>query len=295
MSANYRYEAYQIVIESELEFPELPLSSRTSDVLIRFGAVPEKLDRPTRSGPIYEGKPGIIQLNTLVARILIADGVVTIDRNEGVSDHDLRIVVLRPVMGALFHQLGLFALHGSAVATERGAVVFCGHSGAGKSTLAAAFHQRDYRVLADDQTVIDSDKTRPVVRPTYPSVYLRPDSLEALEREKVESDRVRQTVEKYRVSIGSASGESVPLRQVYFLQPGNVPEVTVCQMDGRTAFRELPHFIYRLQFAEAMGCEEACFRGIAGLFPHVRFGRISRPYKPFQLDEIVRLVERDNA
>lgn len=50
------------------------------------------------------------------------------------------------------------ALHASAVATEKGALVFIGHSGAGKSTTALELSRKGLPLLADDLVIIDLDR-----------------------------------------------------------------------------------------------------------------------------------------
>ena len=51
---------------------------------------------------------------------------------------------------ALLHQRGLFPLHGSAVETQWGPMMFVGAQGAGMSTIDAEFHRKGYRLLSDD-------------------------------------------------------------------------------------------------------------------------------------------------
>jgi hypothetical protein len=62
-----------------------------------------------------------------------------------------------------------FVLHGGALARDDHAVVVLGHTGAGKSTLAAAALEAGWRVLADDQVVLDASGTAVVVHGLHPS------------------------------------------------------------------------------------------------------------------------------
>lgn len=51
-----------------------------------------------------------------------------------------------------------FVLHGAAVARGQQGIVLLGHTGAGKSTAAAAALEAGWRVLADDEIVIDASQ-----------------------------------------------------------------------------------------------------------------------------------------
>ena len=155
MKQEMYYTAYGLQIESQLALPELlPSTVRTTDVAIRYGAVPSSLDNPTGQGIVYQAKPGQLLL-TLdgIANYLVSDGTeITIARAPGSRDDDVRLFLLGSAFGALLHQRSVLPLHGSAVATPHGAAVFVGHSGYGKSTLAAALGL-SRGVRADDARV----------------------------------------------------------------------------------------------------------------------------------------------
>jgi hypothetical protein len=288
-------EAYEIGFDSELPLPELPVSLKPADITVRFGEVPENLPDSRGSGPIFQARPGDLLLDALVGRFMVSDGNrVVIERKGSASDHDLRIVLLRPVMGAIFHQRGLLALHASAVATPQGAVVFCGHSGYGKSTLAGAFKRRGYDVLADDQSVISISDSSIEIRPTYPSLYLLPDSMDALEHRRESGMKIRKNVEKYQVPVADRfCAQRMPLHRLYLLHPSGSEELKLGTVPRREAFRELLGMIYRLQFAGPLGCEADCFSQLSRLVARVGLTRVSRPLAPFQLESMVDLLEKD--
>lgn len=295
MSRSTIREAYEIGFDSDLSLPELPRSLRAAEVTVRFGEVPEELEYRCGEGPIFQARPGELLLDALVGRFLVRRGSeVIIERKDDATDHDLRIVLLRPVMGALFHQRGLFALHGSAVATPKGAVVFCGHSGYGKSTLAGAMHRRGYDVIADDQSVIRFDRSGAKILPTYPSLYLLPDSMNVLDHRQDPEAKIRKNVEKYQVSVsGAYRREAMPLHKVYLLAPGPNHDFGLEPVDRRGAFRAMLELVYRIQFARAMGCEAACFDAIGQLVAQAEVMRARRPLVPFQLERFADLIEGD--
>ena len=75
-----------------------------------------------------------------------------------VSQAEIRMCLLGPIIGFVLHLRGTPCLHASAVAIDGRAVAFLGHSGAGKSTTAAAFIRRGFRALTDDVLALDEKK-----------------------------------------------------------------------------------------------------------------------------------------
>jgi len=77
---------------------------------------------------------------------------------------------------------GFIVLHASAIQIENQLVAVIGQSGQGKSTLAAWFASQGFPLLTDDCLVIrwDEEAGQWLAQPSYHSVRLWPDSVEAL-------------------------------------------------------------------------------------------------------------------
>ena len=142
MSLN-AYWAYGLSIHAELACPELPflaLEAGKPDVTIRLLPSSEDALEPLENG-YYEVQPGIFRLAVQgVAQYRVEEGSrIFIEPLPDVPLEKVRLFLLGSAMGALLYQRGLFPLHGSAVETPWGAMIFVGAQGAGKSTLAAQF------------------------------------------------------------------------------------------------------------------------------------------------------------
>jgi hypothetical protein len=77
----------------------------------------------------------------------------------------------------VFDHLGHTMIHGSAIRTSLGAIMFIGDAGLGKSTLAASFLRAGVDLLSDDcmrLTIGSNDEISCI--PTYRSLRLWPDS-----------------------------------------------------------------------------------------------------------------------
>jgi hypothetical protein len=91
-----------------------------------------------------------------------------------ILDHAIpRVLALRP---------GYLVLHASSIQIEGQVIAILGPSGQGKSTLAAWFASQGFPLLTDDCLVLRKDEsTRQwLAQPSYQSVRLWPDSIDAL-------------------------------------------------------------------------------------------------------------------
>ena len=120
----------------------------------------------------------------------------------------LRHQLLDHVLPRVLDHLGNLMLHGSAVDTASGAVLFVGESGRGKSTLAASFRSAGMVLLSDDCVRLTNSAGGGVdCLPTYRSLRLWPDSAAILMAtspfEPVASDSDKR---RFAYSDGSRTG-----------------------------------------------------------------------------------------
>ena len=85
-----------------------------------------------------------------------------------------RVDILGRVLSLAAYEQGLFALHGSAVSLEKGALGFLAPKGSGKSTLAMSMVTRGARLMTDDTLPVDPRSA--MARPGVHSVRLWDDS-----------------------------------------------------------------------------------------------------------------------
>ncbi len=290
------YTAYGLQIASELPLPELlPSPATHPEVHIRYGSVPTALDNPVVQGVVFQAQPGQLLLTLEgIANYLISDGdTITIEPAPHSQAEDIRLFLLGSGFGALLHQRGVLPLHGSAIETQYGAVVFVAHSGVGKSTLAAAFYQRGYRVLTDDICVITMDTGKPVAHPAFPRIHLWEDVLDRLEQE-LPRLLVRAKLEKYGVPLEAQFAvQPLPLYAVYELAVGAIPSVTIQPLAYMEKFEALVTHTYRGQFVRGLGLRQRHFTQAATVARPVKVSRVTRPQEPFLLQELVQALEAD--
>ncbi len=133
-----------MIIESELELPELPRGEGKSDLRIDLGPVPKTNELASLDEEFA--------FNTYAGAFHIKGGCqIIVDPRPGIDPEGLRVILLGRIMAFLLRQRGWLPLHASVVTVGPQAILFLGPSGAGKSTTAAAFHTRKrHRVISDD-------------------------------------------------------------------------------------------------------------------------------------------------
>jgi hypothetical protein len=267
------YQLFGLRVRSEIPLPELfPAEcGGDPDVTIREGHVPA----------LQANHDGLLLNIRDVARYHISEGKqIVVDPAPNVPERNVRLYLLGSAFGALLHQRGLLPLHANAIEVDGRAVAFMGASGSGKSTLAAWFHDRGYRVIADDVCVVGFDRTsRPTVKPGLPRLRLWKEALEASGRDSADYHRAWEGSEqwdKFDVPLGAPSvvDEDRILGAVYLLQSAD--EFEIRRLAGARAAQALIENTYRGRAVRAAGGPrlhwEACLL-VAGEVPLFEFGR----------------------
>ena len=223
-ATTFDYSVFGLHVRSEVPLPELLAAQRSSSpqVTVRTGSV---ADAPaTGSGP-HVTEDGLLLAIPGVARFLVKDGAtIIIDRKPGVPDANVRLFLLGSAMGALLHQRGMLPLHANAVEVGGRAFAFMGASGAGKSTLAAWFHDRGFRIIADDVCVVDfAEGGAAQVRPGISRLRLWREALDATGRDVAAYQRSffgDDAPDKYDVPLARpcSTDAAIPLAAVYLLE-----------------------------------------------------------------------------
>ena len=294
----YKYCAFQLVIHSELYFPELldDLSgtSKAHDVLISFGNVDSKgLAQPLKRGLFYQAMSQALWLTVPnVARFLITDGNhITIDPFPGIDEESIRLFLLGSCMGALLMQRDLFLVHGNAIKIGNHCISFVGHSGIGKSTLSGAFFKRGYSILADDVCAINQLGH---VQPSFPQIKLWFDAAKHLDIETEALRRIRPSIEKFAVPLGSQFHlTSLSLKVVYILNSHNKDEFVFTDLSGMKKLKPLQLNTYRKSYLKGMLKEKSYFKQCGKIASQISLVNIVRPQDGFKLDTLVDLIEAD--
>ena len=247
----HAYRAYGLRIHANIDCPALPQDPHPSDepdVVISLSENGSSPSSPLQGGG-YTVQPGQFHLHVPeVARYSVEQGKrIVIEPIAGSSPERIRLFLLGSAMGALLYQRGLFPLHGSAIDTPFGVMIFVGTQGAGKSTLAAEFLHRGYRLLSDDICAIQRAAEGLRVLPALAHIRLCADAYDRLERPR----GAHFDVDKFLVPMGNRyCPDPRPLKAIHILsdQEGGVPRFEVLR--GFDRLRYLLDNLYRPQFLQ---------------------------------------------
>jgi len=259
------YWAYGLRIQAELECPELPadaLAGGNPDVTIRLlpasGAAMETLENG-----YYEVHPGVFRLAAPgVAQYRVEEGRrITVEPVTDAAPERVRLFLLGSAMGALLYQRGLFPLHGSAVETPWGGMIFVGPQGVGKSTLAAQFLRQGFRLLSDDVCAVEATAEGLRILPAVARFRLCADAFELLGS----PEGGRFDVDKYVVPMGECyCPDPAQLKAIHILADHEDagPEFRVLR--GFDRVQRLLENLYRPHYLKGQGTQGELMR-MAGL------------------------------
>ena len=282
--SSFDYSVFGLHVRSELQLPEL-LEAKASDA-------PQVT---VRTGPVAAGPPGLNPVDgglllavPEVGRYLISDGSeIVVEAEPGVPAANVRLFLLGSAMGALLHQRGLLPLHANAVEVEGRAFAFMGESGAGKSTLAAWFHDRGFRIVADDVCVVGfDDGGRAQVRPGISRLRLWREALDATGRDVAAYQRSffgDDAPDKYDVPLAGrcATDAAMPLAAVYLLERSET--LSIEPLAGVAAAEAIFANTYRGSFVPMAGSSQDHWSACVQL---VRSTPIFRAGRRWGLDDL---------
>ena len=257
MPGPFDYSLFGLHIRSDLLLPELLGACPESEpqVFVQLGRA---LPAVVTSAGLLSTEAGVLLTIDGIARYAIADGCrIIVDRESGVPDANVRLYLLGSAMGVLLHQRGMLPLHANAVEIEDGAFAFMGVSGSGKSTLAASFHDKGYRVIADDVCAVRFDRSRrPFVTPGLPRLRLWQEALEGTGRQPSQYSRSYagdDNWDKFDVPLPheTAVRAEVELVGVYLLERGE--SLSISQLRGLDATQAVFSNTYRGSYVPAAG------------------------------------------
>jgi len=164
------------------------------------------------------------------------------------TDQDVVIYLLGPVLGFLLRLRGMVPLHASAVQVDESAIVFLGEAGAGKSTTAAVFASLGYRVLSDDLVRVDVGHGV-CAYPSHPRIGIWPDTVEAMFGSADALPRLAPTYSKRYLDLLPArrfQPQPTPIEVIYVLGegPSLTEQLQVEAMEPKDAMLSLLRHTY---------------------------------------------------
>lgn len=301
---SYRYFAYGLTFESDLELPELEGAgspptggvSHDSTIRIRLGSVPEHIEQISSTGVLYEAGPDefLLRMEGVGAYYVHHGREIMVEPAEDSLESDVRVFMVGSGFGALLHQRGLLVLHASAVVSPTGgAVLFAGPSGAGKSTLLSELMKRGCSMLVDDVCAVEvTDDGEATVLAAYPRTRLWADAARRLGQDVEGLPRTRPTMDKFeRQAVDSFHSEAVPLERIVLLGTVNRDEFIIDELPPIARFRAVLANTYRRQFLAGLEMRPHHFQHATAVAKSTPIVRVRRPSAPYRLRALADRVE----
>ena len=298
----YFFEAYGLGIRSTIPLPELiPASDITEDVVIQLGKVERSVSEiKFRNYSFYMSGEDAYFVFDEIGTFLVRDGKeIIIDALPGVEESLVRLPLLSMAFAILLHQRGFLVMHGSAVAINNDVVAFTAGSGWGKSTMAATLYARGHQLMADDLMAVDvSNMASPMVYSGFPQMKLWPQSAAfSLGDDPETLPRLIAGYEKRARKITARfSQKPLPLRQIYVISAGSVPEIKPLQPQ-EAMLQVMSHSYIAIAakpLIQGVG-GSSHFRQCTSLINSVRMYSLKRPSSLELLPAIAQMVEENLA
>jgi hypothetical protein len=286
------YWAYDLRIHAELECPELPsvpVETGSPDVTVRL--LPPRADAlEALENGYYEVHHSVFSLAIPgVAQYRVEDGQrISITPLPDAPTDKVRLFFLGSAMGAILYQRGLFPIHGSAIETPWGAMIFVGAQGAGKSTLAAQFHRKGYRLLSDDVCAVAATPEGLQILPALAQLRLCTDAYERLGSQR----GARFDVDKFVVPIEEGHcSRRAPLRAIHILADHDsaTPEFNV--LHGFERVQRLFENLYRPHYLKGQATQSGLMRMAAQIAKQGTMVEVKRRRDPEALGDLVAFLE----
>lgn len=293
------YQLFGLTLKSELEFIELlPSQNDQPDIEIVMGDVPEELDRMVVKGVLFQaGQNQCLFRIRDVANYLVENGNrITVEIINDSEPGLIRAFLLGAVFGALLYQRGYLLLHGSAINSDKGAVVFCGASGVGKSTLAALMAEQGHQILTDYicAVYLDNDQN-PTLLPAYPQLRLWS---EALRKFSISTPEGRKQISERQLKFAVLKKNNFNpdprlLRKIFILGTHNKDEFVLKHLQGMDKVRLLRRHIYLSRLESINHHKADRFNLLSEITNQTDVIHLARPQTGNRSKEICDLVKQE--
>lgn len=260
------YRIFNIVLDSEILLPELPVTCESNSVIqIQVGGqsgfkgqAPNWFHEWSDSHGNISISVGRVEDDYLLRFPNVAEFLIDIDSNviqcffdPDTSPDTIQHLLVDQVVPRILGQQGQLVVHAGCVMMPNGeAIAFLGDSGWGKSTLAASFYESGLQLLTDDCLLIDMQANKAVGIPNYAGVRLFNDSADQVIGQSSPLFPVAHYTDKKRLIMHgdqNNNSERASLEAIFLLvDPMECDQQTVVNIEAVTGVGEMMEIIKRM-------------------------------------------------
>lgn len=294
----YHHIAYGLRVHSGLELQGLPTAEGASDEAdaeIVLGEMISDPDDAVGNSGFYQtmAHEFVLRIHGTAEYVVKEGREIVVRPHPAAEPERVRLFLMGSAMGALLYQRGILLLHGSAIDTPAGVMVFVGAQGEGKSTLAAALHREGHALLCDDVcAVLQASSGSMVVHPGAPLMRLCEDALDHFDGYTEYARSANFDVDKYVVSLQQPH-LSAPrkLAGVHVLCSHDANDIALRPVRGFDRMKHVIGNLYRPEYLGGMASAGEVMRLAGQLAKQVPVIELWRPRDLSRIPEVVEVLK----
>ena len=111
---------------------------------------------------------------------------------------------------------------------------------------------------------------------------------------KVPIEKIITDEKKYVASLqNSFAQDALPLHSVYAISTTNTRKLDLKELTGISGFQVFIRNTFRKRFLDGLGGREGNFEQAVAVAKHAKVSHVTRPRRPFLLNELIQLLEED--
>ncbi|MDR3271695.1 MAG: hypothetical protein LBT32_09370 [Peptococcaceae bacterium] len=291
----HQYKVCGIRIASEIEIPAWTIEQEgVPEVSIVLGAV----DMPGHSINQYQiSKSGFHFWSEDIGKFSVENGRrITVDPVPEADIESVRVYLTGGLMGVLFIQREIVAVHGACIALDGAGVIITGEKGAGKSTLSSALRRAGCGFLSDDVAVVTFQaENQPLVHPAFARQRLLKDAAELLGYDLNAVPMSCRADDKYIVDAKDVfQTVPIPLRAIIELRVGEREAVVCHKITGVDKIERMRDNIYSIRpyLTCRIGLNPSYVQQYINIVKIVPFYNLLRPPGQYSLAEQIQWVRK---
>ena len=231
-----KYNFYDLLLDSEIEMPELPSAAKiqSPSISIKWGVVTRPQDEI--EGAHY--KPDsvahkdfyFLEVDDIAKYYIEGKASIVIERLGQSNDRDVIAFLIDTVLTVLLLKHDKFVFHASAVASPKGVVMISGRAGVGKSSIALQLLNKGYTFIEDDRCLLylNKEDNKIYLKNYLPFIDVWRNEVKRVDKMKGAKimHPVRDNIAKLRVDIRDyVNTKSLPLDKLITLSINNDDEL----------------------------------------------------------------------
>jgi len=299
----YKYKAFDLIIDSEIELPELLPAHESSEIIIRYGSIPvlrQKIKKKVEIGEseviLYSDDSCFIRIKELGLFYITSDFEVIIKAFPNILLNEIRSIILTVIFPTILYLKKKIALHGSVVAYKNHCILFTGESGVGKSTMAARLIKKGYTLVSDDICVIKKIQKRPFVVPATPQLKLHSDAAVFVDQNPSELSTISTREKKGWIHVGGQFEDTyMQLKSIYEIDPeDDNGQEKILNLKGTDKLQTILKNTYKPRAIDFVNLRKHLFEQAVWLSSQVNVYMLKRPSNSFISEECIDKILQEH-